>query len=136
MAVAVWSGVGFYMVIFLAAMQTIPSSFYEAAILDGASRWTSFKDITFPLIWENVRTAIIYLAIIALDFFILVVVIAGGSTTTGAERAETAAVYLYNRAFTNSQWGYASAIGVVLLILTLFLSVVIMRVTRRETYEF
>jgi N-acetylglucosamine transport system permease protein len=135
-AVAIWSGVGFYMVIFLAAMQTIPSSFYEAAILDGASRWTTFKDITFPLIWESVRTAIIYLGIIALDFFILVVVIAGGSTTTGAARAEVAAVYLYNQAFTTSRWGYASAIGVVLLVLTLTLSVVVMRLTRRETYEF
>jgi N-acetylglucosamine transport system permease protein len=135
-AVAIWSSVGFYMVIFLAAMQTIPSSFYEAAILDGASRWTSFKDITFPLIWESVRTSIIYLAIAALDFFILIVVVSGGSTTMGARRAEVAALYLYNQAFESSRWGYASAIGVVLLILTLLLSVVIMRVTRRETYEF
>jgi N-acetylglucosamine transport system permease protein len=124
------------MVIFLASMQSIPASFYEAAILDGATRWTSFKDITFPLIWETLRTSIIYLAIAALDFFILVVVVSGGSTTMGARRAEVAAVYLYNQAFDSSRWGYASAIGVVLLILTLFLSVVIMRVTRRETYEF
>ena len=135
-AVAIWSSVGFYMVIFLASMQTIPASFYEAAILDGAGRWTTFKDITFPLIWETVRTAVIYLAIAALDFFILVVVISGGSTTTGAQRAEVAAVYLYNQAFTNSRWGYASAIGVVLLLLTLVLSLVVMRSTRRETYEF
>lgn len=135
-AVAIWSSVGFYMVIFLASMQSIPTSFYEAAILDGATRWTSFKDITFPLIWETLRTSIIYLAIAALDFFILVVVVSGGSTTMGARRAEVAAVYLYNQAFDSSRWGYASAIGVVLLILTLLLSVVIMRVTRRETYEF
>jgi N-acetylglucosamine transport system permease protein len=135
-AVAVWSSVGFYMVIFLASMQTIPTSFYEAAILDGATRWTSFKDITFPLIWDTIRTSIIYLAIAALDFFILVVVVSGGSTTRTARVAEVAAVYLYNQAFESSRWGYASAIGVVLLILTLFLSVVIMRVTRRETYEF
>jgi N-acetylglucosamine transport system permease protein len=135
-AVAIWSSVGFYMVICLAAMQTIPSSFYEAAILDGASRWTSFKDITFPLIWETVRTSIIYLAIAALDFFILIVVISGGSTTTTARRAEVAALYLYNQAFESSRWGYASAIGVVLLVLTLLLSVGIMRATRRETYEF
>ena len=60
----------------------------------------------------------------------------GGSTTTAARRAEVAALYLYNQAFDRSRWGYASAIGVVLLILTLLLSVVIMRVTRRETYEF
>jgi N-acetylglucosamine transport system permease protein len=135
-AVAIWSSVGFYMVIFLAAMQTIPSSFYEAAILDGANRWTSFKDITFPLIWETIRTSLIYLAIAALDFFILVIVVSGGSTTMGAERAEVAALYLYNQAFEKSRWGYASAIGVVLLLLTMLLSVVIMRLTRRETYEF
>jgi N-acetylglucosamine transport system permease protein len=135
-AVAIWSSVGFYMVIFLASMQTIPSSFYEAAILDGATRWTSFKDITFPLIWETIRTSIIYLAIAALDFFILIVVLSGGSTTTTARRAEVAALYLYNQAFDSSRWGYASAIGVVLLVLTLFLSLGIMRVTRRETYEF
>jgi N-acetylglucosamine transport system permease protein len=135
-AVAIWSSVGFYMVIFLAAMQTIPTSFYEAAILDGANRWTSFKDITFPLIWETIRTSLIYLAILALDFFILVVVVSGGSTTMTARRAEVAAIYLYNQAFDSSRWGYASAIGVVLLVLTLLLSVGIMRVTRRETYEF
>lgn len=135
-AVAVWSSVGFYMVIFLASMQTIPISFYEAAILDGAGRWTTFKDITFPLIWETIRTSLIYLAIFALDFFILIVVVSGGSTTMGARRAEVVAIYLYNQAFDSSRWGYASAIGVVLLILTLILSVGIMRLTRRETYEF
>ena len=135
-AVAIWSSVGFYMVIFLASIQSIPTSFYEAAILDGASRWRSFKDITFPLIWESVRTALIYLAIAALDFFILVASLAGGTTTMGARRAEVAALYLYNKAFEDNRWGQASAIGVVLLILTLFLAVVIMRVTRREVYEF
>ena len=135
-AVAIWSSVGFYMVIFLASMQSIPTSFYEAAILDGANRWTSFKDITFPLIWETVRTALIYLAIAALDFFVLVQVISGGTTTTGARRAEVAALYMYNQAFDRNRWGYATAIGVVLLVLTLLLSVVLMRITRRETYEF
>ncbi len=135
-AVAIWSSVGFYMVIFLASMQNIPTSFYEAALLDGASRWTSFRDITFPLIWESVRTSMVYLAIAALDFFILVVVVSGGSTTMGAQRAEVAAVFMYNQAFVKSKWGYASAVGVVLLILTLLLSVVAMRLTRRETYEF
>src|SRR5215216_7379053 len=95
-AVAIWSSVGFYMVIFLAAMQSIPTSFYEAAVLDGATRWSSFRDITFPLIWETMRTTLIYLAIFALDFFVLVQVMAAGSTTATARRAEVAALYLYN----------------------------------------
>ena len=135
-AVAIWSSVGFYMVIFIASMQSIPTSFYEAAVLDGATRWSSFKDITLPLIWETIRTSVIYLAIAALDFFILVIVVSGGSTTMGARRAEVAALYLYNEAFDKNRWGYASAIGVVLLLLTLVLSVIIMRTTRRETYQF
>ncbi|MGH2532109.1 MAG: carbohydrate ABC transporter permease [Thermomicrobiales bacterium] len=135
-AVSIWAGVGFYMVIYLAAMQSIPSSFYEAAVLDGAGRWRSFWDITFPLIWETIRTTLIYLGIAALDFFVLIQVMTGGGSTATARRAEVAALYLYNEAFDKSRWGYASAIGVVLLLLTLLLSVVLMRVTRRETYEF
>jgi len=134
-AVAVWSSVGFYMVIYIASMQSIPTSFYEAATLDGANRWTTFKDITFPLIWETLRTTLIYIGIIALDFFVLVQVMTGGGVGSG-RRAEVAALYLYNQAFDRSRWGYASAIGVILLVLTLLLSVVIMRLTRRETYEF
>jgi N-acetylglucosamine transport system permease protein len=135
-AVAVWQGVGFYMVIFIASMQSIPTSFYEAARLDGASRWTSFKDITLPLIWETIRTTVIYIAIIALDFFVLVQVMTGGGSSATSRRAEVAALYLYNEAFVKSRWGYASAIGVVLLLMTLLLSVVLMRGTRRETYEY
>ncbi len=135
-AVAVWSAVGFYMVIFIASMQSIPTSFYEAAVLDGAGRFRQFKDITLPLMWETIRTALIYIAIAALDFFTLVQVMTGGGGGVAARKAEVAAIYMYGEAFTRSRWGSASAVGVILLILTLLLSVVIMRVTRRETYEF
>ena len=135
-AVAVWASVGFYMVIFIASMQSIPTSFYEAAVLDGAGRWKQFKDITFPLMWETLRTCIIYIAIAALDMFVLVQVITQGGATAAAQSAETVAVYMYVEAFGKSRWGSASAVGVVLLILTLLLSVVLMRVTKRETYEY
>jgi N-acetylglucosamine transport system permease protein len=135
-AVAVWSSVGFYMVIFIASMQSIPTSFYEAAVLDGANRWRQFKDITLPLMWETIRTALIYIAIAALDFFTLVQVMTGGGGGVAARKAEVAAVFMYGEAFTRNRWGSASSVGVILLILTLLLSVVIMRVTRRETYEF
>jgi N-acetylglucosamine transport system permease protein len=136
LAVAVWSSVGFYMVIFVAGMQSIPTSFYEAAVLDGASRWGLFKDITFPLLWETIRTCLIYIAIAALDFFTLVQVMTGGSSTGASRSAEVTALYMYTTAFTKSRWGYATAIGVVLLVLTLLLSVVIMQATKRETYEY
>lgn len=135
-AVAIWSSVGFYMVIFIASMQSIPTSFYEAAVLDGAARWRQFRDITLPLMWETIRTALIYIAIAALDFFTLVQVMTGGGSAGSARKAEVAAVYMYSEAFTRNRWGAASAVGVILLLLTLLLSVVVMRLTRRESYEY
>ena len=77
----------------------------------------------------------IYLAIAALDFFVLVLVMSQGSNGS-ARRTEVAALYLYNQAFDKSRWGYASAIGVVRCSATLLLSVVLMRLTRREVYEY
>lgn len=134
--VFVWSAVGFYMVIFIASMQSIPTSFYEAAVLDGASRWRQFRDITLPLMWETIRTALIYISIQALDMFVLVQVMTGGGATSASRNAEVVAVYMYIEAFTMSEWGSAAAVGVILLVLTLLLSVVLMRVTQRETYEY
>lgn len=135
-AVAIWSSIGFYMVIFMAGMQSIPPSFYEAAVIDGASGWRQFRDITLPLLWDTLRTAIIYIAIAALDFFTLLQVMTGGGSSVTARKTEVVALYMYNEAFGRSRWGSASAVGVILLILTLFLSVVVMRLTRRETYEY
>ena len=134
--VFIWSAVGFYMVIFIASMQSIPTSFYEAAVLDGATRWRQFRDITLPLMWETIRTALIYIAIQALDMFVLVQVMTGGGSTAASRNAEVVAVYMYIEAFDKSRWGSAAAVGVILLLLTMLLSVVIMRVTKRETYEY
>jgi N-acetylglucosamine transport system permease protein len=134
--VFIWSAVGFYMVIFIASMQSIPTSFYEAAVLDGATRWRQFRDITLPLMWETIRTALIYIAIQALDMFVLVQVMTGGGSTAASRNAEVVAVYMYIEAFDKNRWGSAAAVGVILLLLTMLLSVVLMRVTRRETYEY
>lgn len=135
--VFVWWAVGFYMVIFMASMQSIPTSLYEAATLDGAGAFKQFKDITFPLIWETLRTCLIYISIAALDMYVLIYVIINGSTSSpGPRSVETVAVYMYIEAFQKSRWGMAAAIGVVLLMLTLLFSVVLMRLTKRETYEF
>lgn len=135
-AVVVWSSIGFYMVIFMSSMQSIPTSFYEAATIDGASRSRQFFDITLPLMWETIRTCLIYISIAALDMFVIIQVMTGGSQTSAARSVETVAIYMYIEAFAKNRWGSAAAIGVILLILTLIFSVIIMRVTRRETYEY
>jgi N-acetylglucosamine transport system permease protein len=132
-AVIIWQAVGFYMVLFVAGMQSIPWDFYEAARLDGASRFAQFKDITMPLMWENIRVAIIYIAIAALDLFTIVQVMTEGKPNRSSD---VVARFMYEEAFTNSQFGYASAIGVVLLILTFILAMILMVLSRRERLEY
>lgn len=132
-AVIIWQAVGFYMVLFVAGMQSIPGDFYEAARLDGASRFAQFKDITIPLMWENIRVALIYIAIAALDLFTIVQVMTEGKPSRSSD---VVARFMYEEAFTNSQFGYASAIGVVLLILTFILAIIMLILSRRERLEF
>jgi N-acetylglucosamine transport system permease protein len=132
MAVVVWQAVGFYMVLFIAGIQSIPTTYYEAAVLDGANKVTMFRRITLPLLWDHVQVALVYIGIAALDFFTIVAVMTEG----GPNRAsDVAAYYLYTTAFRYAQFGYATAMGVTLLFLTLALSIVTLRITQRERIE-
>ena len=135
LAVVVWQNVGFYMVLFIAAMQTIPQDYFEAARVDGANAWTMFWNITVPLIWDTIRTAIVFLAIGAMDLFAIVTVMTNG--TGGPSRAaDVLPVYLYSKAFSEGQFGYATAMGLVLLLLVLLFSILSLRFTARESYEY
>jgi len=134
-AVVVWQATGFYMVLFLAAMEAIPQSFYEAAVIDGANRWHQFWHITLPLLWDTMQTAMVFAGLGAFDMFAVtrVMVISGSST---GRPADVLATYLYEQAFEASRFGYATAIAVALFLLMLTLSVLTMRATRREAVEY
>jgi N-acetylglucosamine transport system permease protein len=134
-SVVVWQAVGFYMVLFLAAMEAIPMTFYEAAIIDGAGRWHQFWHITIPLLWETIVTALVFSALGAFDMFAItrVMVVSGSST---GRPADVLATYLYEQAFDASRFGYATAIAVSLFVMMLLLSVFTIRVTRRESVEY
>lgn len=135
LGVVVWQSVGFYMVLFIAGMQTIPVDYYEAAKVDGASPWAMFWGLTVPLLWDTIRTAIVFLAIGAMDLFAIVTVMTNG--TGGPSRAaDVVPVYLYSKAFSEGQFGYATAMGLVLLVLVLGLSIASLRFTARESFEF
>ncbi|MFC1438932.1 sugar ABC transporter permease [Streptacidiphilus sp. N1-10] len=133
-AIMVWTGVGFYVVLFSAAMQSIPKDIYEAADLDGSSRAQTMWRITLPLLRETVQVAWIYLGIAALDAFALFEVLLpdGGPDNS----TNVVAQYLYQAAFQNGEFGYASAIGVVLCLLTLLMAAATFGLSRRETIEF
>jgi N-acetylglucosamine transport system permease protein len=135
LAVVVWQAVGFYMVMFIAAMQTVPQDYYEAARVDGAGPWVMFWGLTVPLIWDTIRTSIVFLAIGAMDLFAIVTVMTNG--TGGPSRAaDVVPVYLYSKAFSEGQFGYATAMGLVLLVIVLGLSIISLRFTARESFEF
>jgi N-acetylglucosamine transport system permease protein len=135
LGVVIWQSVGFYMVLFIAGMQSVPSDYYEAAKIDGASSWTMFWSVTVPLLWDTIRTAIIFLAIGAMDLFAIVTVMTNG--TGGPSRAaDVVPTYLFSTAFSDGQFGYATAMGLVLLILVFILSVVSLRFTAREALEY
>jgi N-acetylglucosamine transport system permease protein len=133
-AIMLWTGTGFYVVLFSAAMQSIPREIYEAADLDGASRLSTMRKITLPLLRETVQVSWIYLGIGALDAFALFQVLLPDGGPSGS--TNVVAQYLYQSAFENGRMGYASAIGVVLCALTLLLAGVTFLISRRESVEF
>ncbi|WP_241265474.1 carbohydrate ABC transporter permease [Streptomyces boncukensis] len=129
LTVLCWSFVGFYVVLFSAAMGAIPRDLYEAALLDGAGRATTFFKVTLPLIWDTVRTGWIYMGIQALDAFAIVLVMVPDHAL------KVTPVFLYQR-FREGQFGYATAIGVVLLVFSVVFSLIIMRVGNRDRIEY
>ncbi|MGC9668685.1 carbohydrate ABC transporter permease [Planosporangium sp. 12N6] len=132
LAVMVWSNVGFYVVLFGAGMQSIPREIYEAALLDGAGRSATLVRITLPLLWDTVQVAWVYLAILALDGFALVQIVTEGGPGFSSD---VIGLRLYSTAFGEAKFGYASAIGVAMLFLTLSVAVLALRLTRRERVE-
>ncbi len=134
-AVVIWQSAGFYMVLFLAAMQGIPDSYYEAASLDGASRWKMFWKITLPLLWDAVRVASVYSGMAAFNMFALTRVMTNAQQ--GPNRStDVLATYLYEQAFQSSRFGYATAIAVSLFLITLTFSMVFLHLTPREKLEY
>ena len=134
MAVLIWSSVGFYVVLFSAAIDGIPPELFEAAVLDGAGGWATFRNVTLPLVRESVQVAFVYLGILALDAFAVVqVMTVGPGGPDGA--TEVIGLSLYRNAFQYGKFGYASAMGVTLFFATLTLAVLALRGSRRSTVE-
>ncbi|MET8286094.1 carbohydrate ABC transporter permease [Streptomyces sp. NPDC048448] len=137
MAVLLWSTVGFFVVLFSAGMASIPKDFYEAALLDGASRATTFFKITLPLLWDTVQSGWVYMGILALgaEAFAAVQIMTVGPG--GPDYSTTVLpLYVYQSAFRDANAAYATTIGVALLIVTLLFAAVVMRLGRRERLEF
>ncbi|XAS68707.1 sugar ABC transporter permease [Micrococcaceae bacterium Sec5.7] len=128
MFVIVWGFVGFYMVLFIAAIKGIPAELFEAARIDGAGRLRTAVSLTIPLIRDNIQTAYIYMGILALDAFVYMAALNSGGGPNNSTLVMSQ--QLLSTAFTKGQFGYASAMGVVLAIVTLIFAALVFLVNR------
>ena len=128
MVVIVWGFVGFYMILFIAAIKGIPAETFEAARIDGAGRFRTATTITIPLIRDNIQTAYVYMGILALDAFVYMSVL--NSTGGPANSTLVMSQKLFTTAFSKSQFGLACAMGVVLAAITLLFSALVFLVNR------
>lgn len=130
--VALWQYVGTTMMLYMAQITGISKTLYEASYIDGASKFQSFCYITLPLIKPMVATTLSLNCIGSLKFFDLVYNMTQGGPN---HRTEVLATHLYFQGFQYFKYGYASAIGVVLLILCIIVTIIIDRLVKSETYE-
>lgn len=133
-AALIWQAIGYYMVMYMASMASIPESLYEASALEGASAIQQFFTITLPLTWSTIRTTLTFFVISTINLsFLLVKAMTNGGPDGSTEVFLS---YMYKQAYTNSSYGYGMAIGVVVFTFSFILSAVLNKITKRDVYEF
>ncbi len=131
-AVVIWQGLGFAIIIFLAGLQQIPDVYYDAAKIDGASRWQSFRKITLPLL----NTSIVYLAVLQTISFLRMFAPVLNMTTQGdggpLSSTTTVVLRVYREGFSSFKMGYASSLTVALFFVILIITVVQLKFFSRK----
>lgn len=130
---SVWGACGFNMLLFLAAMEGIPQSLYEAAEIDGASQWRQFWTITVPLIWDVLSIAIVFMIIGGMKAFEVIWLLTNQRPVTETHVIGTQMVQAM---FTEFKVGEATAIAVLLFLMVFFGTAATLRLMRRETVEY
>jgi len=126
--VVVWTRIGFCMIIYLGALQSVPSELHEAAAIDGASPWTRFRRVTWPLLGPTTSILLILNVVFSIQAFDVIYVMTGGgpgfSTTVLIQ-------YIFRSAFADARMGYASALGLLLVAILLVFTLLRHRASRR-----
>ena len=127
----VWRIFPFPMVLALAALQTVPDQLYEAARIDGAGRWASFRHVTLPMIQNTLLIATIILSVHCVNLIELPLVLTGGGPVNATE---VLGLRVYREAFVLQHFGLGSAIAMVMLAINVVLSLGYIRVLRAEVH--
>ncbi|WP_077532532.1 carbohydrate ABC transporter permease [Massiliimalia massiliensis] len=130
--VFVWKNIGYYMLIFLAGLQGIPNSYYEAVEMDGGNAWHKFRNITIPLLSPTTFFVTVMVVIGSFQVFDIVMLMTEG----GPGRSTSVMVhYLYQQAFRYFDMGYATAISYILFIIVLILTFLQFRFNKSENWS-
>ena len=126
--VSVWRNMGYYMVIYLAALQGVPRELYEAATVDGANKWQQFTNVTLPQLMPTTFFASVMLMITCFKIYDTVAIMTGGGPGRATKMLVT---YIYDSAFTNYEFGTASAIAMILLVIVLGVTLIQFRMEKK-----
>jgi raffinose/stachyose/melibiose transport system permease protein len=131
--VSLWGGAGYLMVIYIAAIQGVPKQLKEAAAIDGANAWQTFRNITLPMIYSAITIGIFLTLNSSFKAFDAVYALTGG----GPGRAtQVVAMNIYEEAFSfNSRYGYASAKAMILFLIVFLLTMVQLRIMKNREVE-
>ncbi|MFB7816032.1 carbohydrate ABC transporter permease [Paenibacillus chitinolyticus] len=125
----IWNYIGPYLIMFIAALQNIPSDIDDAAMIDGATGSRKLFSVTLPMIWDTVKVTIVLCISGSLKAFDLIYVMTGGGP---AHSTELLASYMYNNTFSVYRFGYGSAISTLIIIISLVLITGSQRLMRRN----
>lgn len=126
--IGIWRATPYYMVIFLAGLQAIPTEYYEAAEIDGASRWSSFWNITLPLLRPTTLLVMVMTVIVAMKVFAVPMIMTGGGPS---DSTRVLPLFIYQTAFEFFDMGRAAAMSVFLFIAVMLFSVAQIRIFTR-----
>ncbi|WP_245375219.1 carbohydrate ABC transporter permease [Paenibacillus eucommiae] len=138
----VWAGVGFYMVLMMAAINGIPVTLYEAADIDGAGKWVQTFKITIPLVWDMIQVSFIFAIINVFGSFQLIMATTGGGPLGSTELLGSYMIsYIMPRLIGSTgqfvpAFGYASAIGVVTFFISLLVTFILTKAMKRESVQY
>lgn len=119
--VTIWKGIGYYMMIYLASLMSVPQDLYEACDIDGANFWQKHFTVTIPHIMPTIALVSTISTISAMKVFAEIYVMTKGGPL---DSSKTIVYYIYERAFENLDLGYASAMAVVLLVIVMLFSLI------------
>lgn len=129
MLLGIWKGIGWNMVVFLAALQTVPQELYESAALDGAGRWQKFLHVTLPGIRGTVLFALVMLTIGGFNVYTSTKLITDGKP---GHATEVVLTWMYYKAFSTAKFGYAAALSFIIALVLALLAVLQFRLMRND----